>query len=159
MKHLTQSSGYITLEILSAIIILLILAGLSYTPSTAYLKQYHRMQVRIASQRFATDIRSLQQKALFGNNTGDKLIVSGDNQGYYWQCIQNNSRTYTYFQKIGCDGVYFKEKYSTVQFSSTGAPSGNTDYVYELRHYKDDNFCCKLTLQVVSGRVDISEIS
>lgn len=159
MKHPIPSSGYITLEILLATIILLILAGLSYTPSSAYLKQYHRMQVRIAAQRFAADIRNLQQKALFSNNAGDKLIVLGDNKGYYWQYIQNDNRIYTYFQKIGCDGVYFKEKYSMVQFSSTGAPSGNTDYVFELKHYEDDSFSCKLTLQVVSGRLDINEIS
>lgn len=159
MKLLTPSQGYITLEILLAAGILAMLSGLSYTPSTAYLKQFHRMQVRIAAQHFATDIRSLQQKALFGNDISDKLVILSNNQGYYWLDSQNNHRTYTYFSKIGCDGIYFKEKLAAVQFSSSGAPTGSTDYVYELKHYEDDSFICKLTLQVASGRLDISEIS
>lgn len=159
MKPLTPSSGFITLEIIIASAILLMLAGLSYTPSAPYLRQYHRMQVRIAAQHFATDIRSLQQKALFGNNASDKLVILSDNQGYYWLGTQNNSRTYTYFSRIGCEGVYFKEKLATVQFSSTGAPAGSSDYVYELKHYADASFICKLTLQVASGRLDIDEIS
>lgn len=159
MKLLTPSSGYITLEIIIATVIILILAGLSYTPNTGYLKQYRRMQVRIAAQHFATDIRNLQQKALFGNNASDKLVVLSGNQGYYWLGSQNNNRTYTYFSKIGCDGVYFKEKLATVQFSSSGAPAGSSDYVYELKHYDDSSFVCKLTLQVSSGRLDIDECS
>lgn len=159
MKHLSPSSGYITLEILLATIILLILIGLSYTPSTAYLKQYHRMQVRIAAQHFATDIRALQQKALFGNNTSDKLVVLSDNSGYYRLLTNTNERSYTYFHKIGCEGVYFKEKLATVQFSSTGAPSSSSDFVYELKHREDADFSCNLTLQVASGRLDVNEIS
>ena len=159
MKYLTPSSGYMTLEIIIATAILVILCGLSYTPSTAYLQQYHRMQVRIAAQHFAADIRSLQQKALFGNSASDKLVILSNNQGYYWLFTNNNNRTYTYFKNLGCDGVYFKEKLSTVQFSSSGAPSGSSDYVYELKHYEDDNFTCKLILQVASGRLDINEIS
>lgn len=159
MKHRSLSSGYITIEIIMATAILAILSGLSYTPNTAYLRQYHRMQVRIAAQHFATDIRSLQQKALFANNASDKLVILSNNQGYYWLFTNNNTRTYTYFDKLGCDGVYFKQKLSTVQFSSSGAPSGTTDYVYELKHYEDESFTCKLVLQVASGRLDINEIS
>ena len=159
MRKKHSSQGYITIELLAAAAILLLLVSLSYTPSKAFLKQYHRMQVRIAAQHFATDIRSLQQKALFGNDISDKLVILSNNQGYYWLFTNNNNRTYTYFKNLGCDGVYFKEKLSTIQFSSSGAPSGSSDYVYELKHYEDDNFTCKLILQVASGRLDINEIS
>lgn len=159
MKPLTPSSGYITLEIILATAILVMLSGLSYTPGTAYLRQYHRMQVRIAAQRFATDIRSLQQKALFNDGIGDKLIILPDNQGYYWFFAKNDTRAYTYFDRLGCEGVYFKEKLSIVQFASTGAPSGTNDYVYELKHRDDDSFTCQLILQVASGRLDINETS
>lgn len=159
MKFLTPSTGYITLEILLATAILLILSGLSYTPSTAYLKQYRRMQVRIAAQHFATDIRNLQQKALFGNNVNDKLVISSDNHSYYWLFSQTNDKKHTDFNQIGCHGVYFKEKFSTIQFSPSGAPADSSDYVYELRHYDDESFACQLKLQVASGRLDINEIN
>lgn len=159
MKYLTPSAGYITLEILLATAILLILSGLSYTPSTAFLKQYHRMQVRIAAQHFATDIRNLQQKALFGNSVNDKLVISSDNKGYYLLFAKTNEQKYTDFTQIGCHGVYFKEKFSTIQFSPSGAPSGSSDFVYELRHYDDRSFACQLKVQVSSGRLDINEIN
>lgn len=159
MKHLLSSPGFLTLEILVAVTLLVLAATLSYTPSTTFLRQYHRMQVRIATQHFANDIRRLQQKAIFGNNISDKLLVLTNNEGYYWDDIHNNEQFTTLFNAIGCEGVFFKQKVASLMFYPNGSPFTSGNYTYVLGHRSESSFSCKLTIQVASGRLDISEIN
>ena len=136
-------------------LMLLLISSLCYTPSTAFLRQFHRMQVRIAAQHFASDVRKLQQSALFSNNINDCLTVLTNNEGYYLLQQGLNQESRTTFEQIGCEGVYFKKKLSSLRFSEIGSPNitGN----YELRHEAEGSFACVLTLQVASGRLDINE--
>lgn len=154
-KH--SSQGYITIEILAAAAILLLLVSLSYTPSQAFLKQYHRMQVRIAAQHLASDIRRLQQKALFGNNISDAISITTNLDGYIWKDVRAGTNTTILFRDIGCSDVYLDNKISTIGFTPIGAPNATGSYI--LKHKQDKDFKCTLTVQVSTGRLDISETS
>lgn len=151
-----KAKGFLTLEVLVAAALIALTANLATVPSKAYLAQYQRLQVRTAAHRLAADLRSMQQKALFGLTNTDSFHVSTNGEGYYITTKEGNNTIS--FATLGCDGVYFAQAISNpLRYTAIGAPSATGSFV--LKHRQNANFSCAITIQVASGRVDLNENS
>lgn len=146
------SSGFFTLEFLVVIAIFMTTSMFFYVPAQSLLRQQYAIQLRLAAQELAADIRAAQQRAMFSNVTKNRIILLEDKQSY----IIEASNKLVSFSKLSWEGVYFAKTASNyISYSNIGAPSTAGDYV--LKHYKDANISYTLTIQPSSGRVDIHE--
>lgn len=156
LKRLPQltAKGFITLELLAAAALVGLTASLAIIPSQAYLAQYQRLQVRTAAHRLAADLRTMQQKALFGLTSTDSFHVSTNGEGYY--IVTKGGNNITSFATLSCDGVYFAQALNNpLRYTNIGAPSATGSFM--LKHKQNPNIACTVTIQVASGRVDLNE--
>ena len=159
LEKLKHTDGYIILEFLIVAAILAATASIFYIPSKTLIKNQIPIQVRVAAKGLAADIRAFQQNIMFSDSAANKIILFDNKEGYIIETNNGQKRYYVDFNKNGCKGVYF-DKYSSnsISFSSSGAPKNNTAGDYILKHHDNSDFACKLTIQVSSGRVDLSEV-
>lgn len=147
------------LELAAAAALLACLFVWLATESGAWQRYYRKQQVRTAAQALAADLREVQQKAYFLQNSSTRALRVYDNINNAY-CITSGTLSSTleravYFSDIGCEDVYFSQKITKVTFSSGGAPSTNGAYI--LRHKQLADFSCRLLLQPVTGRVSVYE--
>lgn len=127
-----------------------------YTPVNLLQQKIYAMQVQAAAQRLGADIRAFQQNSLFGSLSNGQLVLLADKNGYYIESPNAQQKSYVYFNKIGCEGVYIAaQSYGTIRFSNGGAPLNAG--TYKLSHRKAPKCSYTITIQVASGRVDINE--
>ena len=154
LKAGSQSQGFFLLELLVALALLLAFCLLIYVPAQRFQHRQYAMQLRLGAQEFASDIRATQQRALYSNAVGNRLIIHSDKTGYTLEATQKSKS----FASLGCEGVYFyKQAANYISFSLLGAPNGSQASSYVLRHTKLSDKSITLTLQPSSGRVDINE--
>lgn len=150
-----KGSGFITLEIVIATGLFVLLCTVLQIPYGALQSKIYPMQLQAAAQTFAADIRAFQQETLFSNSSSNRIVILSDKSGYYIESDRQPGKRYIFFNKVGCEGVYFSKTSSNyIRFSNNGAPF--TAGTYVLKHNKLTK-SCTLTIQVASGRVDISE--
>ena len=158
-KSLKSINGFVVLEFLIVAAALATVATVFYTPSNTMLKMQAPLQVRVAAKNLAADIRAFQQSVLFSDDTSDRIIFFDNKEGYIIETNNGKTKKYIDFAKIGCNGVYFDQcKNDSITFASNGAPKNDTAGSYTLRHHENSDFACVLTIQVSSGRVDLSEV-
>lgn len=154
LKANSHNKGFFLLELLVALALLLAFSLLLYVPAQRFLHRQYAMQLRLGAQEFAADIRATQQRALYTNATGNRLIIHSDKVGYTLEATQKSKS----FAALGCEGVYFyKQAANYISFSSLGAPNGSQGSSYVLKHTQLSDKSITLTLQPSSGRVDINE--
>lgn len=153
--HLSHISGFIALELTIVTGLILLLCSTLQISYAAFQRKMYPMQLQAAAQTLAADIRTLQQDIFFGSSSSNRIVMLADKNGYYVETDQVPNKRYIYFNKIGCEGVYFgKTSSNYIRFANSGAPI--TAGTYVLKHNKLSK-SCTLTIQVASGRVDISE--
>lgn len=135
--------------------ILAMCTALLLVRSSALQKQYHRLQVRVAAQALAADLRCLQQEALFqAADAQTFLTVGSDKTKYSFKKGMNIIRTVR-FTSLNCEGVYFSSGIDRLAFSKAGNPTASGSYI--LKHNDLPNYRCQLSLQPVTGRVSVYE--
>lgn len=155
-KYSSSQRGFVLLELLSALTILLVLCCFCYTPSKKFLALQYPLQLKIAAQMTAADIRTFQQDILFNASSKDRIVILSSKEGYIIESNNRKNKRYVYFKDIGCEGVYFATCVDNyISYSNTGAPTKPGAYV--LKHRKDSTISYTITLQVSSGRVDLNE--
>ncbi len=154
VKSKKPSSGFILIDFLFAISILLIVCSLMYIPIHSLKEHLQRFQLETASQMLAADLRALQQEALFSELPINRLIVFANKKGYILEANNRLSRKRVDFFSNGCDNVYFyKCLPGTLRFTTNGAPSEAGEYI--LKHSQNDKLTKRIVIQVASGRVDV----
>lgn len=156
MARLTRQRGFILWELLLACAVLLSAAGFLFVQGEAVARQYYKRQVRVAAQVLASDLRALQQRALYkGSNAMRKLQPLSADKSVYTLVDGMKVVATIAFSDFGCGEVYFQRSIASVSFGTLGAPTANGEYV--LRHRKLGKFSCRVALQPVTGRVLIYE--
>lgn len=154
-KYPNKSGGFLLAEILACSLLLLITAGSLCMGGNAYLRYYHKSQVRQAAHMLAADIRLLQQQSMFGDGIFSRqLKFMADKSGYGFYINRRLSRK-VFFEMAGCGGVYLDNGMAYVQYSDGGSPSLTGRIV--LRHRNLAAYSCVLEIQPVTGRVLFNE--
>lgn len=152
-----NKSGYILLELLIICAMLLFVSTSSIYYGSNWRESTYRFSVRLAANTFVTDIRKLQEDAMYSTKKGLILKVSATNDTYCYyegiKLVQTIS-----LARQGYPDVYFAQSLSSLQFSSQGAPTSSNSYSYILRHRQLKNFGCAIKIDSVTGRVSIIEI-
>ncbi len=144
------------LELLAVGAVLLVAVSLLFLQGQSLLRQYYKQQVRVVAQLLAADLRQLQQRTLYkSGSVTRKLRAFSDQSSYTLLAGWQNVAAKVDFAQEGCGEVYFSQVLSEATFSTSGAPSYNGEYV--LRHRQLSDFCCRLALQPVTGRVLVYE--
>ncbi len=156
MEAPAKQRGFVLLELLAVGTILLVAVSLLFLQGQSLQRQYYKQQVRVVAQLLAADLRQLQQRTLFkSNNVTRKLSAYSDQSSYKlmdgWQTVAARVD----FAQEGCGDVYFSQVLSEATFGTSGAPTYNGEYA--LRHRNLSDFCCRVALQPVTGRVLIYE--
>lgn len=149
---LHNQGGYILLELLTAIFIVLIILGGIMLQIGAYEKAYYKKQVYMAANQVANELRNLQQDSMYSN-----LYTSIDinnREGYF---LNRSAKVIKlcWFKDYGCDGVYFNHFIATTHFSKDGAPYKSGRYI--LSHKKLPEYQYVVEVQPITGRVLVSE--
>jgi len=155
IKQIDYRKGFLILEILISIGVILVLCTLIYTPGETFLKQRYPIQLKIAAHSFASDIRAIQQSSLFEKDNVHQIIILSGKDGYYIENTQTKNRKYIYFADIGCENVFFhNQSYNRIYFTKSGASGSSGSYI--LKHKKNTKLSYTITIQVASGRVDLN---
>lgn len=153
LVHNPSHRGFFLLELLVAIVVLLTMLLLLAVPVQKYIDTQHLLQLKMAGQEFAADIRAAQQQSVFDNYSSNRVILLDNKEGYRLEATND----YIRFPEIGCEGVYIG-KYTTnaIAFSDTGTPTNSTSGEYVLKHYKLSDKSVTITIHATTGRVDLS---
>ncbi len=144
------------LEVLLAAGILAACIGILTVQSDAWQAQRYKLQVRIAAQSLAADIRHLQQQALFDSDGTQVFLTVSSSEKKAYSFKRNLSIVSSVkFSKLNCEGVYFSTSIARLGFSKAGAPTASGSYI--LQHEALPSYRCVLSLQPVTGRVSVYE--
>ena len=139
------------LELLALVAGIILATGFVYAQNERLWRQYHREQVRLSAQLLASDLRQLQQQALFQTDASSHdLKPTADRAGYYLT-TKGVATSSVRFADYACQGVYFDAVLARIAFSQNGAPS--TSGYYRLRHKDVTGFAYLVDVQPVTGRV------
>lgn len=149
-----RQRGFILLELLVAAAIVAACAGLMLVRGSSLHRQYYKLQVRIAAQSLAADVRQLQQQALFQSEGAQVLLTvnSSDKAAYSLKSGTSVVRVVR-FAALNCNGVYFNTSIARLGFSKAGNPTASGSYI--LKHEQLASYRCQLSVQPVTGRVSI----
>ncbi len=110
------------------------------------------MQVRLAADLLAADIRRLQQDSLYGEV--ESRYIRTLSSGY--DTYERNKKVKSVrFADYAWDVTLSWSKRFNVQFSGTGSPTATGTLV--LEHQSNKKFSCTLAVQPITGRVVIVE--
>ena len=139
------------LELLALVVGIVVAASFVFVQSDRLWRHYHREQVRLSAQLLASDLRQLQQQALFQTDASSHdLKPTADRSGYYLT-TKGVATSSVRFADYACQGVYFDAVLARMAFSQNGAPS--TSGYYRLRHKDVAGFAYLVDVQPVTGRV------
>lgn len=158
-KSPNRQSGFWLLELAVAAGCLVCLCTALAASANSLQRCYYKIQLRLAANLLAGDIRQLQQETIFGSDKFTKtlIVTSSDKQAYNIYTNGLNSPLYkrVAFAELGYNDVYFSQFLKSMSFYQNGSPKTNGKYL--LRHKKLDRFSCQLSLQPVTGRVTVTE--
>ena len=139
------------LELLALVAGIMVASSFVFVQSDRLWRHYHREQVRLSAQLLASDLRQLQQQALFQTDaSAHDLKPTADRAGYYLT-TKGVATSSVRFADYACQGVYFDAVLARMAFSQNGAPS--TSGYYRLRHKDVAGFAYLVDVQPVTGRV------
>ena len=139
------------LELLALVAGIMVATSFVFVQSDRLWCHYHREQVRLSAQLLASDLRQLQQQALFQTDaSAHDLKPTADRAGYYLT-TKGVATSSVRFADYACQGVYFDAVLARMAFSQNGAPS--TSGYYRLRHKDVAGFAYLVDVQPVTGRV------
>ena len=151
-KHLNKQAGFLLIEVLAVVALLVVLAGVLLPQSVAYSKQYARWQVRAVANLLAADMRKLQQQALFGE--GEQRYLRSLSSGYDYY-LKGKKVKQVRFADYGWDVELTWPKRFNVQFGVNGGPTYSGTWV--VQHSEFAGVSCTLAVQPVTGRIVVSE--
>lgn len=156
MSHLhnhrvLKQRGFILLELLALVAGIMVATSFVFVQNERLWRQYHREQVRLSAQLLASDLRQLQQQALFQTDASSHdLKPTADRAGYYLT-TKGVATSSVRFADYACEGVYFDAVLARMAFSQNGAPAASG--YYRLRHRELVGFAYLVDVQPVTGRV------
>ena len=156
IRHLVvhKQGGFLLLELLVAVGLLAACASFFVVHNSSLQQQYYKLQVRIAAQALAADLRQLQQQALFQAEAGQVfLTVDSNNKTAYSFKSGTSILRRVKFADLSCQGVYFNTSIARLAFSKSGNPTASGSYI--LKHEQLSSYRCQLSLQPVTGRVSV----
>ena len=146
-----KQQGFILLELLALVAGILFASSCIFLQSDKLWRHYHKEQVRVSALLLASDLRQLQQQALFQTDASSHdLKPTADRAGYYLT-TKGIATSSVRFADYACAGVYFDAVLARLAFSQNGAPS--TSGFYRLRHRELAGFAYQVDVQPVTGRV------
>lgn len=152
MAH--KQRGFLLLELLVTVGLLAACASFFVVRDNSLRQQYYKLQVRIAAQALAADLRQLQQQALFQAEGGQVfLTVDSSNKTAYSFKSGTSIIRRVRFADLSCQGVYFNSSIARLAFSKAGNPTASGSYI--LKHERLASYRCQLSLQPVTGRVSV----
>lgn len=152
MAH--KQRGFLLLELLVTVGLLAACASFFVVRDNSLRQQYYKLQVRIAAQALAADLRQLQQQALFQAEGGQVfLTVDSSNETAYSFKSGTSIIRRVRFADLSCQGVYFNSSIARLAFSKAGNPTASGSYI--LKHEQLASYRCQLSLQPVTGRVSV----
>ena len=150
-QRLRKQRGFVLLELLALVAGIMVATSFVFVQSDRLWRHYHREQVRLSAQLLASDLRQLQQQALFQTDaSAHDLKPTADRAGYYLT-TKGVATSSVRFADYACQGVYFDAVLARMAFSQNGAPS--TSGYYRLRHKDVAGFAYLVDVQQVTGRV------
>ena len=139
------------LELLALVAGIMVASSFVFVQSDRLWRHYHREQVRLSAQLLASDLRQLQQQALFQTDaSAHDLKPTADRAGYYLT-TKGIATSSVRFADYACEGVYFDAVLARMAFSQNGAPAASG--YYRLRHRELAGFAYLVDVQPVTGRV------
>ena len=139
------------LELLALVAGIMVASSFVFVQSDRLWRHYHREQVRLSAQLLASDLRQLQQQALFQTDaSAHDLKPTADRAGYYLT-TKGVATSSVRFADYACEGVYFDAVLARMAFSQNGAPAASG--YYRLRHRELAGFAYQVDVQPVTGRV------
>lgn len=127
-----------------------------YTGFTAYQRILAIAQVESVARMFAQDIVIVQGRALSGSDFG-YLELSSGRKGYWVYRGPNLVEKKRGFASVGSESVRFSSIPAyVIRFSSNGSPSTSGNYI--LQHEKVSSVKVRVSLQPVTGRVQIERL-
>ena len=149
--NLSKQRGFILLELLALVAGIILATSFVFVQNERLWRQYHKGQVRLSALLLASDLRQLQQQALFQTDASSHdLKPTADRAGYYLT-TKGVATSSVRFADYACQGVYFDAVLARMAFSQNGAPS--TSGYYRLRHKDVAGFAYLVDVQPVTGRV------
>lgn len=149
-----KQAGFLLLELLVAVGLLAACTSFLMVSDSSLQQQYYKLQVRIAGQALAADLRQLQQQALFqAEGSQIFLTVDSTNKAAYSFKSGTSIIRRVSFTDLSCQGVYFNSSIARLGFSKAGNPTASGSYI--LKHERLASYRCQLSLQPVTGRVSV----
>ena len=150
-QRLSKQRGFVLLELLALVAGIMVATSFVFVQSDRLWRHYHREQVRLSAQLLASDLRQLQQQALFQTDaSAHDLKPTADRAGYYLT-TKGVATSSVRFADYACEGVYFDAVLARMAFSQNGAPAASG--YYRLRHRELAGFAYQVDVQPVTGRV------
>ena len=150
-QRLSKQRGFVLLELLALVAGIMVASSFVFVQSDRLWRHYHREQVRLSAQLLASDLRQLQQQALFQTDaSAHDLKPTADRAGYYLT-TKGVATSSVRFADYACEGVYFDAVLARMAFSQNGAPAASG--YYRLRHRELAGFAYQVDVQPVTGRV------
>ena len=150
-QRLSKQRGFVLLELLALVAGIMVASSFVFVQSDRLWRHYHREQVRLSAQLLASDLRQLQQQALFQTDaSAHDLKPTADRAGYYLT-TKGVATSSVRFADYACEGVYFDAVLARMAFSQNGAPAASG--YYRLRHREVAGFAYLVDVQPVTGRV------
>ena len=150
-QRLSKQRGFVLLELLALVAGIMVASSFVFVQSDRLWRHYHREQVRLSAQLLASDLRQLQQQALFQTDaSAHDLKPTADRAGYYLT-TKGVATSSVRFADYACEGVYFDAVLARMAFSQNGAPAASG--YYRLRHRELAGFAYLVDVQPVTGRV------
>ena len=150
-QRLSKQRGFVLLELLALVAGIMVATSFVFVQSDRLWRHYHMEQVRLSAQLLASDLRQLQQQALFQTDaSAHDLKPTADRSGYYLT-TKGVATSSVRFADYACEGVYFDAVLARMAFSQNGAPAASG--YYRLRHREVAGFAYLVDVQPVTGRV------
>ena len=150
-KYLASQRGFVLLELVGLMALMLLSGGLVYLQGEALWQQYYKQQVRFMGQLLAGDLRQLQYQALYKIDNVTRDVRTNANRDGYYLTEKGLATKTQLFSTYNCADVYFESRITKLEFSKNGAPSVNG--YYRLRHKRLANFVYQIDVQPITGRV------
>ena len=152
-----KGNGYLLVEWLTGIFLYGIVFSGLYMGFAGYEKSLAMVQVESAARVLAQDLQLTQKRALAGSD-GGYIIFSNDHKGYWVYRRPNLVDKKRDFASAGSETLRFSRIPAyKIRFSVNGSPSASGQFI--LQHEKIKSAQVKVSLQSVTGRVQIERVS
>ena len=150
-QRLSKQRGFVLLELLALVAGIMVATSFVFVQSDRLWRHYHREQVRLSAQLLASDLRQLQQQALFQTDASAHVLKPTADRAGYYLTTKGVATSSVRFADYACEGVYFDAVLARMAFSQNGAPAASG--YYRLRHRELAGFAYQVDVQPVPGRV------